>query len=676
MPRRRNTALPTDLQTLAINTIRTLSIDAVQKANSGHPGLPMGAAPMAYALWTRHLKHNPHNPKWANRDRFVLSAGHGSMLLYSLLYLTGYDVPLEQIKNFRQWGSITAGHPEYHLTPGVETTTGPLGQGAGTSVGMALAEAYLSSYFNRPGFDIVDHYTYVLVSDGDLMEGVASEAASLAGHWGLGKLIYLYDSNRITLDGSADMTFTEDVAARFRAYGWHTIDVDNGNDVEAVSLAIANAKAVDDKPSLISVRTIIGYGSPNKQNTSEAHGSPLGADEVKLVKEFYGWPQEDFYVPGEALEFFRMAIDSGIAQEQQWNDLFEAYRKEYPDLAAEFEQAQAGKLPEGWDADLPTFTAEKKIATRNASGTVLNAIAQHIPTMIGGDADLAGSTKTLLKSAENTGPDKPAARNLRFGVREHGMGAIVNGLAVHGGMIKPYSATFFTFSDYMRPAVRIGCLMGINPIYVFTHDSIGLGEDGPTHQPIEHLLAMRAIPDLYVIRPADANETTAAWHVAMQLDKPSALVFTRQDLPVLTGEDVGGLEAIRGGVARGGYVLADCESTPRVILIGTGSEVHIAYDAYKTLTAEGVKVRVVSLPCWELFEKQDAHYREAVLPASVTARVSIEAGVTLGWERYVGHKGIAIGIDRFGASAPYQHIYREYGLTAEKVVEAAQKVMS
>lgn len=671
----RDTVLPSDVQTLAINTIRTLSIDAVQKANSGHPGLPMGAAPMAFALWMRHLRHNPRNPKWANRDRFVLSAGHGSMLLYSLLYLTGYDVPLEEIKNFRQWGSITAGHPEYHLTPGVETTTGPLGQGAATAVGMALAEAYLASYFNRPGFNIVDHYTYALVSDGDLMEGVASEAASLAGHWGLGKLTYLYDNNRITLDGSADMTFTEDVCGRFRAYGWHALDIADGNDVEAISNAIIEAKSVAEKPTLISVRTIIGYGSPHKQNTSEAHGSPLGADEIKLVKDFFNWSQEDFYIPGEALELFRQSVDTGAAQEQEWRDTFEAYRREYPELAAEFEQAQAGKLPEGWDADLPVFTPEKKIATRNASGTVLNAIARHIPTMIGGDADLAGSTKTLIKGAENTGPGKPAARNVRFGVREHGMGAIVNGLSLHGGIIKPFSATFFNFSDYMRPAIRIGCLMGINPIYVFTHDSIGLGEDGPTHQPVEHLLAMRAIPDLFVIRPADANETAAAWHVAMQLGKPSALVFTRQDLPVLTGEAIGGVEAIHSGVARGGYVLADSNGTPEVILIGTGSEVHIAHEAYKTLTAEGVKARLVSLPCWELFEAQDASYREAVLPSGVTARVSIEAGVTLGWERYVGQRGIAIGVDKFGASAPYERIYKEYGLTPEKVVEAARKVM-
>lgn len=667
--------MPSDVQNLAINTIRILSIDAVQKANSGHPGLPMGAAPMAYTLWTRHLRHNPRNPKWTNRDRFVLSAGHGSMLLYSLLYLTGYDVSLDEIKNFRQWGSITPGHPEYHLTPGVETTTGPLGQGAATAVGMALAETYLASYFNRPGFEIVDHYTYALVSDGDLMEGVSAEADSLAGHWGLGKLIYLYDSNRITLDGSADMTFTEDVGERFRSYGWHTLDVGDGNDVEGINKAIIEAKAVTNKPSLISIRTIIGYGSPNKQNTSDAHGSPLGVDEVRLVKENFGWPQEDFYIPGDALELFRQAVDAGAAQEQEWRDIFEAYRQQYPELAAEFECVQAGELPDGWDADLPVFTAEKKIATRNASGTVLNAIAKHIPTMIGGDADLAGSTKTLIKGAENTGPGKPAARNVRFGVREHGMGAIVNGLALHGGIIKPYSATFFNFSDYMRPAVRIGCLMGIDPIYVFTHDSIGLGEDGPTHQPVEQLIAMRAIPDLYVIRPADANETTAAWHTAMQLDKPSALIFTRQDLPVLTGEAIGGVDAIRSGAARGGYVLADSDGTPDVILLGTGSEVHIAHEAYRTLTAAGVKARLVSLPCWRLFDQQDASYRELVLPAAVTARVSIEAGVTLGWERYVGQRGIAIGVDKFGASAPYERIYQEYGLTPEKVVEAARKVM-
>jgi transketolase len=658
-----------DLQTLAINTIRTLSIDAVQKADSGHPGLPMGAAPMAYALWMNHLRFNPHNPKWANRDRFVLSAGHGSMLLYSLLYLTGYDLPLDQIKNFRQWGSHTPGHPEYHETPGVETTTGPLGQGAGNAVGFALAEAYLAGYFNRPGYNIVDHYTYAIVSDGDLMEGVASEAASLAGTWGLGKLIYLYDNNKITLDGDTNMTFTEDVAARFRAYGWHTVDVQDGNDVDAILAAITEAKSVTNQPSLISIHTIIGYGSPNKQGTSKSHGSPLGKDEIKLVKEFYGWPQEDFYIPGEALEHFRESVDRGEELESEWSQLFEKWREEYPDLARVWDEADSGYLPAGWDADIPVYKAGKMIATRNASGEVLNAIAPHFPTMIGGDADLAGSTKTLLKGSENTGHDKAAERNVRFGVREHGMGAIVNGLAIHGGIVKPYSATFLTFSDYMRGSMRLGALMSAPAIYVFTHDSIGLGEDGPTHQPVEQVVALSAIPQMIVIRPADANETAAAWKTAMEQDDPVTLIFTRQDLPVLEGDH------IRPGVAKGGYILADSQGTPDVILISRGSEVHIAHEAYKTLNAEGIHARVVSLPSWNLFNKQDAAYKESVLPSSVTRRVSIEAGVTLGWDRYVGDKGVTIGIDRFGASAPYERIYQEYGLTAEKVVEAAKGLM-
>jgi transketolase len=662
--------ITTDLQTLAINTIRTLSIDAVQKANSGHPGLPMGAAPMAYALWTRYLRHNPHNPHWANRDRFILSAGHGSMLIYSLLYLTGYDLSMDEIKNFRQWGSKTPGHPESHLTPGVETTTGPLGQGAGNAVGFALAEAFLAKYFNRDGYNVVDHYTYALVSDGDLMEGVASEAASLAGHWGLGKLIYLYDDNKITLDGKADMTFTEDVAARFRAYGWQTIDVEDGNNVEIISAAIAEARSKVDQPTLILIHTTIGYGSPNKGNTSKAHGSPLGADEIKLTKEFYGWPQEDFYVPGEALEHFREAVERGAVQEQTWNSVFEEWRAAFPNLAADWDRAMGGELIYGWDADIPVFKPGKAIATRNASGDVLNAIAKHVPTMIGGDADLAGSTKTLLKGAGDTGPKHPAERNLRFGVREHGMGAIVNGLALHGGIIKPYTATFLTFSDYMRPTIRLGALMDIPTVYVFTHDSIGLGEDGPTHQPIEHFAALRAIPQLTVIRPADANETAAAWKTAMELKSPVVLIFTRQDLPVL--EDV---ERIHEGVAHGGYILADCEGTPQVILLSSGSEVHIAHDAYKKLMADGVKARVVSLPSWELFDKQDAAYKESVLPAKVTARVSIEAGVTQGWDRYVGSAGTTIGIDHFGASAPYEVIYEKFGLTPEAVIDAAKKLI-
>ena len=659
-----------DLQTLAINTIRTLSIDAVQKANSGHPGLPMGAAPMAYALWMRHLRFNPRNPDWANRDRFILSAGHGSMLLYALLHLTGYDLSLDEIKNFRQYESKTPGHPEYGHTPGVETTTGPLGQGASNAVGFALAEAYLASYFNRPGHEIVNHYTYALVSDGDIMEGVCAEAASLAGHWGLGKLIYLYDANEVTLDGPASEIMTEDVAKRFEAYGWHTQFVADGNDVEAIDAAIAAAKAVTDKPSILLIRTIIGYGSPKKAGTSSAHGSPLGPDEVRATKDYYGWPQEDFFIPGEALEHFRGAVERGAQQEQTWAQKFEAWRAAYPELAAEWDVAMRGELPAGWDADIPTFSPGKEIATRSAGGTILNAIAKHVPLMIGGDADLAGSTRTLIDGAAHTGPGKAAARNLRFGVREHAMGAIVNGLALHGGVARPYTATFLTFSDYMRPTIRLGALMDIPALYIFTHDSIGLGEDGPTHQPIEHFAALRAIPNLRVFRPADANESAGAWKAAMSLGGASVLIFTRQNLPVL--EEAA---RIHEGVARGAYVLADCDGTPQVILLSTGSEVHIAHEAYQTLTAEGVRVRLVSMPCWELFEQQDAAYREQVLPASVPARVSIEAGVTMGWHRYVGSGGVVLGIDHFGASAPYQLIYEKLGLTPAAVAEAARSLL-
>ncbi len=659
------------LQQLAINTIRMLAVDAVQKANSGHPGLPMGAAPMAYTLWMRHMRHNPRNPKWADRDRFVLSAGHGSMLLYALLHLTGYDVSLDELKNFRQWGSITPGHPEAHLTPGVETTTGPLGQGMANAVGFALAEAYLASYFNRPDHEIVDHHTYVICGDGDMMEGISSEACSLAGHWGLNKLIVLYDDNQTTLDGPADMTFSEDVLERFRAYGWRTMQIEDGNNTHDVHNALLAAKSAGDKPTLIAVRTIIGYGSPTYQGTSEAHGKALGVEEVKKVREFFEWPDEEFYIPGAALEHMREAVEKGAQYEESWNEKFAAYKTAFPELAAEFEAAQRGELPNGWDADIPVFGTEKKIATRDASGQVLNAIAKHIPTMIGGDADLAGSTKTLLKGQENTGKDKTAARNIRFGVREHGMGGIANGLGLHGGIIKPYTATFLTFSDYMRGAVRLSALSAAPVIHVYTHDSIGLGEDGPTHQSVEHVMALRLIPDLYVFRPADANETAAAWRTAMTLDKAAALIFSRQNLPVLPASD-----QISEGVAHGGYVLADCEGTPQVILMGTGSEVHIAHEAYKTLMNEAVKVRLVSLPCWELFETQDKNYRDSVLPPRVSARVSIEAGRTLGWQRYVGSEGIAIGVDRFGASAPYERIYKEYGLTPEKVVEAARSLIA
>jgi transketolase len=665
-----------DLELRAINTIRTLAMDAVQKANSGHPGLPMGAAPMAYTVWTRHLRHNPRNPKWANRDRFVLSAGHGSMLLYALLYLTGYDLSMDEIKSFRQWGSKTPGHPESHETPGVEATTGPLGQGTSNAVGMALAEAYLAKHFNRPDHTIVDHYTYALVSDGDLMEGIASEACSLAGTWGLGKLIFLYDDNKITLDGKTEMTFTESVPKRFDAYGWHTLEVADGNDVEAINNAILAAKALRDQPTLISIRTVIGYGSPNKGGTSKAHGSPLGADEIKLVKDFYGWPQEDFFVPGDALEFYRSAVDEGEKREKAWQDSFKAWAAAYPDLAKEWDAVMSGKLPDGWDADLPVFNSGKPVATRSSAGEALNAIAKHIPTMIGGDADLAGSTRTLIKDAEHTGKGKPAARNLRFGVREHGMGGIVNGLALHGGITKPYGSTFLTFSDYMRGAVRLSALSHLETVWVYTHDSIGLGEDGPTHQAVEHVMSLRLIPNLYVIRPADANESAAAWKVAMGIrGAPVALIFTRQDIPVLTGEDIGGVQAIHAGVAKGGYVLAGTDSIPDVILMGTGSEVSIAHEAYRQLKGQGVKARLVSLPCWELFDAQSEAYRESVLPSSVTARVSIEAGVTLGWQKYVGTRGISIGVDHYGASAPYEIIYEKFGLTPEKVVEAAKRLI-
>ena len=662
-----------DLTELAINTIRTLSMDAVQKANSGHPGLPMGAAPMAYSLWMNHMRYNPRNPGWPNRDRFVLSAGHGSMLLYSLLHLTGYDVTLDDIKNFRQWGSNTPGHPEHGDTAGVETTTGPLGQGAATAVGMALAEAYLAKYFNRPEQEIVNHFTYVLVSDGDLMEGVCLEAAALAGHWGLGKLIFLYDDNQITLDGAADMTFSEDVAGRFRAMGWHASCVADGNDLAAISDALDAAKSAADKPSLIAIRTIIGYGSPNKQGTSSAHGSPLGDDEVALAKQTLGWRATDrFHIPGAALEHFRSAVDAGAAAESEWQNRFSAWRAIHPDLAQEWDRAMAGEFAPGWRDALPSYEAGASIATRSAGGEALNALAQFAPTMIGGDADLAGSTRTLIKGADNTGPNRAAERNLRFGVREHAMGAIVNGLALHGGIVKPYSATFFTFSDYMRPAIRLGALMNIPTVYVFTHDSIGLGEDGPTHQPIEHLMSLRAMPNLHVFRPADATETAGAWAAIAELAHPAAIVLSRQNLPVLAGND----EGIHEGVARGAYVLSEHESGDiDAIIMATGSEVSIALDAAGLLEEADIRARVVSMPCWERFEAQDDDYKESVLPAAVTCRVSIEAGATLGWTRYIGDSGIAIGVDRFGASAPYNRIYEEYGLSPGHLAEAVTSLL-
>lgn len=659
------------LENRAINTIRFLSVDAVQKANSGHPGLPMGAAPMAYVLWTRFLKHNPLNPAWADRDRFVLSAGHGSMLIYSLLHLTGYDLPLEELQQFRQWGSKTPGHPEYGHTPGVETTTGPLGQGFSTAVGMAMAEAFLAARYNRVGHTIVDHYTYVLASDGDLMEGVAAEAASLAGHLGLGKLIVLYDDNKITLAERAEVTFSENVLQRFDAYGWHTLSVEDGNDLDMIEAAIKDAQTVTDRPTLVSIRTIIGYGSPNKADSPASHGSPLGVDEVRLSKENLGWPLEPaFLIPDDVAAHFREATDQGPTWEAEWQAKFQAYQEAYADLAAEFEAVVNGELPPGWDEAIPVFDpADKAVATRNASGKVLNAIASKVPTFMGGDADLAGSTKTLIDDEGDFGVDGFDQRNLRFGVREHAMGAIVNGMALHGGIKKPYSATFLVFSDYMRPTIRLAALMGIEPVFVFTHDSIGLGEDGPTHQPVEQIASLRAIPNLIVLRPADANETAAAWKVAMtHRGGPVLLAFTRQGVPILDPD------VTQAGVEKGAYVLSDCDGKPQVLLMGSGSEVQYLLKAQKLLEADGIKARVISVPSMELFSMQDAAYQEAVLPAEVDIRVAVEAGISQGWDTLL-KGGRFIGLDRFGASAPYKVIYENLGITPEAITQAAKELL-
>jgi transketolase len=658
------------LDQFCINTLRTLAMDAVQKANSGHPGMPMGAAPMGYILWARFLKHNPANPHWPNRDRFVLSAGHGSILPYGLLHLTGYDLPLEELQNFRQWGSRTPGHPEHGLTPGVETTTGPLGQGFANGVGMAIAERFLAEHFNRPGHTVVDHTTYAIVSDGDLMEGVASEAASLAGHLGLGKLIYLYDDNHISIEGNTDLAFTEDVEHRFQAYGWHVQRVDDGNDLAAITAAIEAAQATTEQPSLIMVRTHIAYGSPGKQDTAEAHGAPLGEEEVRRTKENLGWPTEPtFYIPDEVLPRFREAVDRGQAWEAEWQARFEAYAAEYPQLAAEWQTAMNGQLPAGWDADLPDFVpADGPLATRKASGQVLNAIAPYLPTLLGGSADLAPSNNTLLKEYESISSDDFSGRNLHFGVREHAMGSITNGMALHGGLI-PYTGTFLIFSDYMRPPIRLAAMMGLSAVFIFTHDSVWLGEDGPTHQPVEQLAALRAIPNLIVLRPADAAETVEAWRVALtHRDGPVALALTRQKLPVLDRTGLADAE----GMAQGAYVLADTEGErPDILLIATGSEVHLALEAREQLAEQGVEARVVSMPSWELFDQQAQTYRDQVLPPTVTARLAIEAGVPQGWHRYVGSAGEVIGLDRFGASAPYKVLMEKFGFTAENIASRA-----
>ncbi len=662
----------TDLEQRAINTIRTLAIDAIQKANSGHPGLPLGAAPMAYVLWTRFLKHNPRDPKWPDRDRFVLSAGHGSMLLYALLYLTGYDVTLDDIKQFRQWGSITPGHPEAKLTPGVETTTGPLGQGFATGVGMAIAERYLAAHFNTPEHTVVDHYTYAIVSDGDLMEGVAAEAASLAGHLKLGKLIYLYDDNQISLDGPTAMAFTEDVGKRFEAYGWQVLRVADGNDLDAIEAAIRTARADTERPSLIMVRTVIGYGSPNKAGTAEVHGAPLGEEEVRLTKQNLGWPVEPpFLVPDDVLTHFRQAVERGQAAQAAWQRAFESWKAAQPALANEWAHMMSNTLPAGWDADLPVFQPGTAVATRNASGKVLNALAPHLPGLIGGAADLDSSTKTYLNLSGDFQAGQYGNRNLRFGVREHAMGAIVNGMAAHGGLI-PYSATFLVFSDYMRPAIRVAALSEFAPIFVFSHDSIGLGEDGPTHQPVEQIMSLRLIPRLEVFRPADANETAAAWRCAIEnRDHPTVIALTRQNVPVLDPA-----WGVAEGVARGAYVLSEApEGRVDVLLIATGSEVHLALEAQKLLAAEGIGARVISMPCWERFARQPQEYRDSVLPPHVKARVAIEAGVSTGWQKWVGSEGEIIGVDRFGASAPYKVIYEQFGLTAGQIAERARALV-
>lgn len=664
--------MSTDLAQKCINTIRFLAADAVQKANSGHPGLPMGMADVAYVLWTQAMKYNPANPAWVDRDRFVLSAGHGSMLLYNMLYLTGYPMTLDQIEHFRQWGSKTPGHPEYDLADGIETTTGPLGQGFATGVGMALATRMLAARYNMRGHKIVDHNIYAIVSDGDMMEGISSEAASLAGHLGLSEIIYLYDDNKISLVGPTDWSFTEDVGARFRAYNWFVQEV-SAYDREGVAAAIQAAQAETERPSLIVTRSHIGYGAPTKQDTAAAHGSPLGQAEVDGAKKALGWPLEPtFLVPDDVLAHMRLAVDRGRAAEQEWTARFEAYRAEYPDLAAEFEQRMRSELPEGWDADLPTYAgATKAIATRNASGEVINAIAPRLPALIGGAADLSSSTKTLIGDEKHVSKGDFDARNIRFGVREHAMGGMLNGLALHGGFI-PFGGTFLTFSDYMRPSVRLAALMDAHVIYVWTHDSVWLGEDGPTHQPVEHAAALRTIPNLTVIRPSDATETAEAWRFAVAHDGPVAMLFTRQGVPVIDREKY----AAASNLAKGAYVLADVDGTPDVILIATGSEVSLALEAREILAQEGVGARVVSMPSWELFEAQPQAYKESVLPPEVTARMAIEAGVSMGWDRYVGPQGVMYGIDHFGASAPYKVLMEQWGFTGPAIAKRALELLA
>ena len=658
------------LDELCINTIRFLAVDAVQKANSGHPGAPLGAAPMAFVLWDRFLKHHPGDPDWPDRDRFVLSCGHASALLYALLHLTGYDLPLDEIKQFRQWGSQTPGHPEFGHVPGVEATTGPLGQGFANGVGMAITERWLAEHYNQPGHEIIDHYTYAIVSDGDLEEGVASEAASLAGTLRLSKLIYLYDDNDISIEGDTSIAFTEDVGQRFQAYGWQVVGPIDGMDTAAIAAAIGTAQAEKARPSLIICRTIIGYGSPNKAGTASAHGEPLGEEETRLTKQQLGWSYpEPFTIPPPALAHFRRAVERGSKHQQQWTAKLEAYRKAYPDKAKQLLEDLNGNLPEGWDNDMADLfnEQEKPIATREASGLIMNAIAKRVHSFSGGSADLAPSTKTILKEHGHFGFDEYSGHNMHFGVREHAMGAIANGMSLHGGII-PYTATFLIFYDYMRPPVRLAAMMGIRVIYIFTHDSIGLGEDGPTHQPIEQLTGLRAVPGLVAIRPADANETVEAWKIALERrHAPTALVLSRQSLPRLSQT----ILAPASGVQRGGYILWEAGTPADIILIGTGSEVHIALRAGELLKDKGIQARVVSLPSWELFDAQPAEYRNHVLPPDLRARISIEAATPLGWERYVGLDGITIGVPHFGSSAPSAVIYEKLGLTPQHMADQA-----
>ena len=666
-----------ELDQLCINTIRALSLDAVQRAESGHPGLPLGAAPMAYVLWTRFLRHNPQNPVWANRDRFLLSAGHGSMLLYSLLYLTGYDLPLEEIKNFRQFGSKTPGHPEYGMTPGVEITTGPLGQGFANGVGMAMGAAHLSARFNQPDFPVIDHYVYAIVSDGDLMEGVASEAASLAGHLHLGKLIYLYDDNQVTIEGFTNLAFSENVPQRFESYGWHTLTVEDGNDLEAIEQAIRDAQAVADRPSLISVKTTIGYGMPTA-GTRKAHSDAPGEEAVRETKRQLGWPEDkEFYVPDEALAHFRKAVEHGAQHEQEWNGLVQKYTEKNAELGSLFRVTMSGDLPEGWEEHLPLFEDAKAAATRASSGEVINALAPQMPMLFGGSADLGPSNNTDIKGGGSFEAESYEGRIIHFGVREHAMASTMTGISLNGGLI-PFGGTFMTFSDYMRPAIRLAALSEVQVIYIFTHDSIGLGEDGPTHQPVEHLAALRAIPHLFVIRPADAHETREAWRTAiLRRNLPTALALTRQKVPVINRKQYSSAD----GARRGAYILAEAagandeSAVPEFILIGTGSEVSLCLEARLELQKAGVPTRVVSMPCMELYEEQPEEYRREVLPASIRARLAVEAGVRLGWDRYVGPEGDVVCLDRFGASAPGDVALRELGFNVENVVNHARTLL-